>query len=151
MKDATTKRVKAPSVYVTNADRYKIAKYLIENNYIIQDPTIPEKPFTIWRIIKSIALSELKNSNLELPNINVYHLNQCIDFYNEIAILTHKMPEPPPIQDTVEMDRLTAAIKQKELIIDEQRKIIEEFIKHFNSIKSICDVLAQRIKVPRKP
>lgn len=115
---------KRKQTHISNADYWRIASILIENKCVIQDPVIPEKSFTIWRVNRAMAIKEVMEAAPELPPISHHHLNKAVEFFNEVCIITKKMPEVPAIQDTVEMDQLTATNKKQALIISELEKTI---------------------------
>lgn len=108
-----TKAPKKTALRLSNSDKWKIATYCIENRCVVQDIKIPEHPFTEWRVGFAQTVKEINNSDLNLPEeINVVHVKGAIEFYNEVCILTNKMPVPPPVQDTVREDMLVAELSR---------------------------------------
>lgn len=130
MHDTTAMTIKRKQTYLSNTDRWLVATFCIENRCVIQDiDPRAEKgpgftPFTLWRVTKKTACEEV-NRELKM-DCSSHHLEQSIAFYNEVCVLTQSHPNVPAIQDTVEMDMLTAENKRLKTDIQE---ITEEFSK----------------------
>lgn len=132
--------------YLTNAQKWEIALYCIENRNVIQDADPKNKkeglPFTLWRVNKSQTAKEINtNPNMGYPEISAHHIETSIGFYNEVCQLIKRWPDPPPVQDTVEMDRMAAIIVKLEndvkacnLRLQESNKIIDAYKAIFNKI-----------------
>lgn len=63
-----------------------------------------------------------------------HHLTISIQFYNEVCELTGSHPNVPPIQDTVEMDMLTAKNKRLEKDLSEVTNEYQKLQTAYNSI-----------------
>lgn len=129
-KTETTKR---KQLYLSNEEKWEIAKWCIENKCVIQDIHAYKEqgpafiPFTLWRVRKNQAKTELNRlikSQNENKEYTEHHLNISVQFYNEICELTGSHPNVPAIEDTVEMDILTAKVKRQE---NEIKEIAEKY------------------------
>lgn len=111
----STTKVRKSAIHLSNSQKWQVATFCIENKCVIPDPTLNEIKF-IWRVKRTQTCKEISEHLFE---INENHLDQSINFYLEVCEITKKMPSIPPIQDTVEMDRLTAQNKRLENDIKE--------------------------------
>lgn len=127
--------MKRKQTYLSNKEKWDVAKWLIENKCVVQDVHAYKEaapafiPFTLWRVKKITAITEI-NDAFGAGLITQHHLDQSIAFYNEICELTGNHPNVPPIQDTVEMDMLTAQVKRLENDIKEIAGKYEIAVKH---------------------
>lgn len=156
MHDMMATKIKRKQTYLSNTDRWVIATFCIENRCVIQDIDLRvEKgnkfiPFTLWRVTKKTACEEV-NRELKLE-CSSHHLDQSVAFYNEVCLLTGSHPVVPPVQDTVEMDMLTAANKRLE---NDLKEVTNEYQKlqtqynallkgnglYFNKLKEIANII----------
>lgn len=126
----TEKPEKRKQTFLSNKQRWELAKYLIERRHIIQniDPKTMNKyefvPFTIWIAKKTYLVKEIKH-DLDI-DVSPHHIDQAIAFYHEICELTKEYPKVPAIQDTVQMDMLTVENKRLKKDLTE---ITEQFSK----------------------
>lgn len=136
---------KRTQTYLSNKERWAIATYCIENRCVIQDVHAYPKdgpqpafiPFTLWRVKKKNVCVEIKN-DCDGLKISEHHLNQSIEFYNEVCELTGKYPVIPPIEDTVEKDMLTVENKR---LKNDIKEITEEYTKlktAYNTLTKTC-------------
>jgi hypothetical protein len=148
----STTKVKKTKVYLTFKQKWDIASWCIEHRNIIQDidPKVPlEKdkfyPYVIWRVAITTSAKELNAArHTDIPylsfDITAPQLTACIEFFNEMCEITNRFPVPiiTPIQDTVQMDQLTAANKRLEKDIIE---ISDSYTKLSNANKELRDKL----------
>lgn len=126
----TPEMTKRKQVYLSNAQKWEMAKWCIENKCVIQDIHAYKGkgpvfiPFTLWRVKKIQACKELNAEMGGVPDYTEHHLNISVQFYNEICELTQSHPNVPAIEDTVEMDILTAKVKRQE---NEIKEIAEKY------------------------
>jgi len=124
---------------LTNKQRHQIAVWLIENGHVTQDKNADHTDFTLWRTKKSTAETEINAAGLDLPQLSLHHLIQSLNFFNEVNKCFGYKINLPPIQDTVEMDRLTAQNKDLKSQVDRLQKELDI---HRVSIKQITDYLS---------
>lgn len=138
----TTPETKRKQVYLSNRQKWEIAKWCIENKCVIQDIHAYKEaspafiPFTLWRVKKKQACLEL-NEYLPLQeNIEAtdHHLTISVQFYNEVCELTGSHPNVPAIEDTVEKDMLVATNKRLE---NDLVKVTQEYQKLQSAYNSI--------------
>src|SRR5512138_1725059 len=104
MLTTTEMTTKKKQLFLSNKEKWEIAKWLIEGRYIIQDIHAYKDagpafiPFSLWRMKKTQSAAEAKEAfGAELSS---HHLDVSINFYNEICELTGSHPNVPAIQDT---------------------------------------------------
>ena len=122
--DAPKKR--QSKIYITEADKWKIATYCIEHKCVVLDK---EGRFSRFRMRVSDICFELNACPFELPKIKEYAVKHSMDFYNIVLDLTGKMPEVP-LQDTVQDDILKAENTKLKQRISDLEKLIATLFDH---------------------
>lgn len=92
----TAPLTKKRSIYLTNQQKWEIAKYCIENKCVRQNNG---KLFNFWRVTPKVSAEEVNNWNdreqISFPTVNEYHIKSSVDFYNEVCLMTDNLPEVP--------------------------------------------------------
>lgn len=138
---------KKKSIYLTNSQKWEIAKYCIENKCVRQNQG---KLFNYWRVTPKIAAEEINNwvkqESINIPIVNEYHIKSSIDFYNEICTLTNNLPEIPK-NESVQEEILKIEIQKlndKILKLQEAQKDYAATItvckKRFDEIKKLATI-----------
>jgi len=110
---------------LTIKQRHTVAAWLIENGHVTQDKNTDNTDFTYWRTKKVTAEKEINEAQLPgMPTLTLHQLNTSLNTFNEVNKSFGYKINLPAIQDTVEMDRLTAKIKAMQYQLEGDTKII---------------------------
>ncbi len=138
MHGTTDMKTRKKATFLSDGQKWAVAKWCIENKCVIQDIHAYKEaqpsfiPFTLWRVTRKQAIEELYNE--QGLKLTTHHLEQSVNFYNNICELTGSHPNVPAVQDTVEMDMLTAENKR---LKNDIKEITDEFTKMKNTYNSI--------------
>jgi len=112
--------------YLTIKQQHTVAVWLIENGYVTQDKNTDTMDFTYWRIKQITALKEINEAKIVgLPEeIKPSNLTTSLKSFNEINRCFGYKINLPAIQDTVEMDMLTAKVKNLQGQLDQVNKTV---------------------------
>lgn len=139
---STSPVAKKKSIYLTNPQKWEIAKYCIENKCISQRDN---KAFTYWRVHPKVAAEEINNwirdNQYDIPNVNEYHTKNSVDFYNEICLMTNNLPEIPK-QESVQEEMLKIEIQKLNGKIEK----LQETAKDFAATMKVCKDRFDQIK-----
>lgn len=165
----TSEMTKRKQLFLSNKEKWEIAKWLIEGRIVVQDiHAYQEKgpafiPFSLWRMKKTQSAIEAKEAFG--ADLSPHHLDSSISFYNEVCELTGSHPNVPAIQDTVEMDMLTAKNKRLETdlseVTNEYQKlqtaynaVMKNYGAYFSTLRKIAELIPADCfgkKAPQEP
>ena len=126
-------RSKAPSIHLTDAQKWAVAKYCIENRGIIQDK---DGKFTIYRVGQSQLAKEVSDA---LFKINNNHIASSMSFYNIVCELTDNLPMIPA-HESVQEEILKIEIEK---LRNDLKLSQDELMKAAILIKNYKDRIAQ--------
>ena len=149
---------KRKQIYLSNRQKWQIAKWLIDNQCISQHPHLQEEvlydaegnisnfmPFNFWRTKKITAVEEAREKFG--IDINPHHLDSSIHYYNESCIITGVHSN---VQATVEMDMLKAKCvklenekKELEDKITSSDDLLKKTVTQLDFYKQIVDAITQ--------
>lgn len=98
---------KSTKTNLTLKQRWAVATWLIENRVVSVSRETGR--FEFGRVKIAAAVNEINEAKIEgLPNITGHLFKPAMDTYHDVCELNGQMPEIPPIESTVEYDKLKA-------------------------------------------
>jgi len=140
---------KRTQTYLTIKQRHTVATWLIENGHVTQDKNTDSSDFTYWRTKKITAEKEINEAQLPgLPVLTPHQLSKSLDTFNEVNKCFGYKINVPAIQDTVEMDRLTAKVinlqnqlEQSKLALVAALQTTKDANKHLDTLHKIAQLI----------
>ncbi len=117
-----TSRKKNPAVFLTDHDKWELAKYMIENKLVYLDK---EGKFIKFRMFVKGIIEEVKSlDRFKDMNIRDHQLRVALGFYETVnSILGH--PISVPIQDSLQEDMLKIELSKVMTERDKLRKQVD--------------------------
>lgn len=126
MKADAPKRVRKKAVRLSDAEKWLLAIYCIENKCVNMSK---EGKFANFRMFVTQVTREINEKMIVDGVITEAHIKDAMSFYNEILDLTGKMPTVP-IQDNVQDDILKAENAKLRDQLDNYKRVIRTLVDH---------------------
>lgn len=132
------KRSKAPSIFLTEQQKWEVATYCIENRGVVQEPN---GKFTVYRVGQTQLAKEVSEN---LFKVNNSHIVSSMQFYNTVCELTANLPVVPQ-QESMQEEMLRIEIIKLKTQIDNlnsdaaySQKIINDYKERFAQITKLA-------------
>lgn len=140
------------AIHLTNKQKWKVAKFMIENKGV---KLVDKEDGDVTYIFRMKLIELAKEVSIEVTPIRATHVKDCMDFYLEVCKMTNNLPQIPKEEGYLkEVEELKLVIKNMEEIeklykatIEDHKATIED---HRNTLRkakiklyNIKDILAK--------